>query len=214
MGIRDYKEFGAGAYYHIYNRGNAKNNIFIDPEDYKFFLLRLRQNLYPEDNPTSRIRKLPANTFSLIAYCLMPNHFHILIKQNGNIPTSKLILKLCSSYSKYFNKKYDRVGHVFQDQFKQVLIDDDSYLLWLSAYIHQNPTVAGISKTPETYPWSSYMFYLKKDGYISCESDIILNQFKTIQEFPKFTTQSLDAIKLRKELDSMLIDSVAKVPFA
>lgn len=117
MKNRDYKQFGAGEYYHVYNRGNGKQNIFLDNDDFSFFLWRLRQNLFPSAEDGGRRVQLPADSFSLISYCLMPNHFHFLIKQNSDIPTSKLLLKICTSYSIYFNKKYNRFGHVFQDQF-------------------------------------------------------------------------------------------------
>src|SRR3989338_10709114 len=123
MGIRDYKNFGPGSFFHIYNRGNNKQEIFLDDGDYSFFTLRLKQNLYPERFDELKVQPLPSNSFSLISYCLMPNHFHLILRQNSNIPTSKLILKVCSSYAKVFNKKHDRVGHVFQDQFKQIQIE-------------------------------------------------------------------------------------------
>jgi putative transposase len=159
MNTRDYKQYGKGEYYHIYNRGNLKADIFLDDEDYKSFLFRLQRNLFPEEDFSKiRTQKLPANCFSLVAYCLMPNHYHLLIRQNTDLPTSKLITKICTSYAKYFNKKYDRVGHLFQDKFRQALVDNDSYLLWLSAYIHQNPAVARLVDKPEMYPWSSYPF--------------------------------------------------------
>lgn len=206
MGFRDYKQFGKGEYYHIYNRGNAGDDIFIDLEDYWFFLQRLRLNLYPEESFKFRIRQLPANSFSIIAYCLMPNHFHFLLRQNSNIPTSKLVTKICSSYSKYFNKKYKRVGHVFQDQFKQVIISDDSYLLWLSAYIHQNPNVAGIIKNPEEYLWSSYKYYLENKGYLSCDNKVVMDQFRSVAEYKKFTNDSLRKIREGKNLKYVVLD--------
>ena len=117
MFTRDYKTFAPGEFFHIYNRGNNKQDIFIEDSDYEFFMLRLKQNLYPDKFDELKIQPLPSNSFSLISYCLMPNHFHLLIRQNSEIPTSKLMLKICSSYSKVFNKKYERVGHIFQDQF-------------------------------------------------------------------------------------------------
>lgn len=111
MGNRDYKNFGAGEYYHIYNRGNGKQDIFLSQDDFNFFILKLNQNLFPIIYKQRYFRSppLPENCFSLICYCLMPNHFHLLIRQNKEITTSKLILRVCTSYSKYFNKKYDKV---------------------------------------------------------------------------------------------------------
>src|SRR5205809_297696 len=120
MKNRDYKKFGAGEYYHVYNRGDGKENIFLDDQDFMFFMLRLRQNLVPDEGSKDRIKSLPPNSFSLVSYCLMPNHFHFLLRQNADIPTTKLMTKVCTSYSMYFNKKYNKVGHVFQDQYKQI----------------------------------------------------------------------------------------------
>jgi len=98
---------------------------------------------------------LPAGAFDLIAYCLMPNHFHLLLKQNSEIPISKLISKICTSFSKYFNLKYERVGSVFQDQFKSVLVESDEQIRWLIEYIHSNPVKAGIVSKAEDYLYSS-----------------------------------------------------------
>ena len=206
MNNRDYKNCSPGEFYHIYNRGNAKNDIFINDEDFKFFLLRLRQNLFPDEDSSNRIQHLPKGSFSLISYCLMPNHFHFIIKQNSEIPTSKLILKVCTSYSKYFNKKYERVGHVFQDRFKQVHINDNSYLIWLVAYVHQNPKVAGLIKNLKDYPWSSYRDFLGERGDNLCDKEIILSQFKNIKDFESFVEDSYDIIQDKKSLDQFMMD--------
>ena len=205
MNVRDYKLFAPDNYYHIYNRGNAKQNIFLDNQDFNFFISKLKQNLMPNDEDKTRMILLPPNSFSIINYCLMPNHFHILLKQNIEIPTSKLLSKLCTSYSKYFNKKYDRVGHVFQDQFKQVLIDGNSYLVWLSAYIHQNPKVAGLVSKPEDYKWSSYGEFVKGDNGL-CDKEIITSQFKSTNDYKKFVESSFEIIKNKKDLEDLLLD--------
>ncbi len=210
MGIRDYKQFGMGEYFHIYNRGNGKNKVFLDEEDYQFFILRLNQNLFPDTYKTkySYSTPLPKNSFSMICYCLMPNHFHFLIKQNREIPTSKLMLKVCTSYSKYFNKKYKSVGHIFQDQFKQIWVDDNSYLVWLSAYIHENPGVAGLVSNSSRYNWSSYSDFVGlKRGSIKCDREIILEQFIGPKNYCDFVDSSAKIIKERKDLESLLLDS-------
>ncbi|PJE74354.1 MAG: hypothetical protein COV01_02550 [Candidatus Taylorbacteria bacterium CG10_big_fil_rev_8_21_14_0_10_41_48] len=159
---RDYKEFAIGSYYHVYNRGNAKIDIFRDKQDYQLFLNRLSENLSKENTMGTiantkgeRRISLPAGAFDLIAYCLMPNHFHLLLKQNSEIPISKLISKICTSFSKYFNLKYERVGSVFQDQFKSVLVESDEQIRWLIEYIHSNPVKAGIVSKAEDYLYSS-----------------------------------------------------------
>lgn len=205
MGIRDYKQFGEGAYYHIYNRGNGKENIFLNDDDFRFFMLRLKQNLFPDDKSKERLSPLPEHSFSLISYCLMPNHFHFLLKQNKDIPPNKLLLRICSSYSKYFNKKYNHIGHVFQDRFKQISIEDNSYLMWLTCYIHQNPKVAGLVTDLNKYPWSSYVEFLdNKNGL--CEKEIILEQFKNNEEFQHFTETSYEIIKEKKAADDIFMD--------
>lgn len=160
----------------MYNRGNAKADIFSHPEDYRFFLRRLESCLFPEREINYRGTLLPSGSFTLIAYCLMPNHFHFLIRQNGDISTGQLMRKLCTSYSMYFNRKNDRVGHVFQDQFKQAHIDTNSYLVWLSAYIHANPVVANMVRGADQYPWSSYHQYMGVEHGI-CDVGIVREQY-------------------------------------
>lgn len=178
MYTRDYKNSAPGQCYHIYNRGNAREKIFRDSDDYRLFLLRLRQNIKPNGNEGRFFRPLPLGAFSLIAYCLMPNHFHLLIRQNQDISTSVLMGKVCTSYSKCFNKKYDRVGHIFQDQFKQRVIEDNEYLMWLSAYIHLNPAESEIVQNAFEYPWSSAEAFCASKNNELVEADIIKEQLR------------------------------------
>ena len=113
--------------------------------------------------------------FSILSYCLMPNHFHLAVRQETDIPIGKLILKVCTSYSMYFNRKYAHVGHVFQDQFKAVPITSDEQLLWLSFYIHNNPKKDGLVKRAQDWPYSSYGEYVGKGDL--CETDVILGRY-------------------------------------
>lgn len=219
MNTRDYKNFAPGAYYHVFNRGNGKQDIFHDAEDYRFFLLRLEENLFPsrasalEDRLQGRSKKthtpyerklLPESSFELVSYCLMPNHYHLLIKQNGDISVAKLIAKVCTGYSKYFNKKYGRVGHLFQDKFKATLIDDNEYLRWLSAYIHQNPQTAKLVKELEKYPWSSYKEYMSPYNNGLCKPQIVLEQFASSAAYRKFLRESGETIAQKKAQDESL----------
>lgn len=186
MQTRDYKQCAPGEYYHIYNRGNAKDAVFFDHNDYVFFLLRLRQNLAPDGHEPRMFRPLPIGSFSLVAYCLMPNHFHFLIRQNSDIPTGKLIGKVCTSYSKYFNLKYSHIGHVFQDQFKQVPVLDNRYLRWLSLYIHLNPVIAKIATKAQAYPYSSARNYLEPNNRGLVTDPIVLDQFADSNAYQEF----------------------------
>jgi putative transposase len=222
MNYRDYKQFAQDGYYHIYNRGNGKQDIFLDDEDRKFFLFRMKEYLhplktvFPEDglqgdrvaeSHTPYIRKeLPPQSFSLLCYVLMPNHFHLLIRQLGQIPISKLIAKVCTSYSKYFNKKYERLGHLFQDKFKAVRIGSDAQLLWLSAYIHNNPLTAGLVKDLAKYPWSSYPDYVGLRQGTLCDKDFIIKMVESPEAYKKFAAEAGIRIKERKDLEQLLLD--------
>lgn len=157
--------FSPGEYYHIYCRGNEKRNIFLDHSDYERFLTRMKEYK-------------AKHYISIICYCLMPNHFHLLIRQNTKKSLSTFMHRLTVSYSMYFNKRYNRVGHLFQGNFKAKIITKNEYLLHLSRYIHLNPLeiVNSISEL-EVYSWSSYREYLNKNKEEICEKGIILQQF-------------------------------------
>lgn len=213
MRNRDYKIFATGGYYHVYNRGNGKQNIFLDEDDYLFFLRRMRENLFPNLQegaplaPRAYKRKLlPAGAFSLVSYCLMPNHFHWLIRQNTQLPVGKLLLKVCTGYSMYFNKKYEHTGHVFQDQFKAITIENDSYLVWLSSYIHQNPKIAGLVENLSSWKFCSYPDYVGQRDGILCEKNIILDNFKSQEAYADFVGNSYIKIKERKDLQSLFLE--------
>lgn len=155
--------FVQGGFYHVFNRGNRKQDIFLQAKDYKRYLDKIKE--YKEKH-----------NVSIIAYCLMPNHIHLLLRQNGPETLSILIQKLHTSYSKYFNTKYDQVGHVFQDRFKAKIIDSDEYLQHLSRYIHLNP-LRLVKKLP-SYKWSSYPSYIEDVDDEITNTKFILGYFK------------------------------------
>lgn len=132
-------------FYHILLRGVGRQNIFEDDEDKQRFLETLERYKKELD-------------FELHAYCLMGNHVHLLIKDVSN-QLDQIMKKIAGSYAYYFNRKYERVGHLFQDRFKSEVIQDVSYYLTVLRYIHQNPLKAGLSKM-EHYPFSSYGEYV------------------------------------------------------
>lgn len=132
------------AFFHVFNRGLNKEKIFLDDQDYRKFLTRLAILKGEQDYD-----------FQLYAYILMPNHFHFLI-QTHKTPISKIMTSLSTSYSMYFNNKYHRTGVLFQNRFKSILCEKDSYFLEASRYIHLNPIEAGLASNLADYPWSSY----------------------------------------------------------
>ncbi len=188
MNNRDYKEFAPETIFHIYNRGNNKEKIFYDDQDYRAFIFRIGLGLGFEQEelshelcnlPYSRIRITETNkdNFKLHAFCLMPNHFHLLVEQCKNISISKLISKVCTSHAKYINNKYDRVGHIFQDQFKAVLIENNPQLMWTSAYIHMNAVKDGLTKHPNEYKWSSYNDFTDNRNLPIVHTDLLKSIF-------------------------------------
>ena len=135
------KTYNSNSYYHIYNRGVEKRKIFIDDQDYATFESLLKRYLSNKPTKDSRGRNyiFLGGEVSLIAFCLMPNHFHMIIYQTELDSMTKLLRSVCSSYVTYFNNKYNRVGALFQGNFKAIQIKDESYLLFLTRYIHRNP---------------------------------------------------------------------------
>ena len=153
------KEFISDSYYHLYNRGVEKRLIFQDEQDYSVFISYLKTYLVPKDlelinqtfsNPNSSpkdkdkaLKLLRLNNFSkeidLLVYCLMPNHFHLLVHQKSENSIDRFTNSIFTRYSMYFNKKYKRVGPLFQGLYKAVRVGSEEQLLWLSRYIHLNP---------------------------------------------------------------------------
>jgi len=184
MSIRK-KPLVFGEYYHIYNRGNSKQKIFHDQEDYFRFLSLLYacnsvnnfriQILNKNESPYDFDRGVLL--VNIGAYCLMPNHFHILITQTKKGSISKFMQKLTTAYVMYYNKKYERTGGLFEGRFKAEHADSDNYLKYLFSYIHLNPIKLidkewkeqGIRNKKEAleylnnYQYSSYVDYLGKE---------------------------------------------------
>jgi len=135
-----------GALYHLTVRGNNREPIFGDDTDRQQYLRLLKR--YKD-----RFR------FTLHAYALMTNHVHVILEPAGGTTVSRIMQCLTITYTKYFNRRYGRVGHVFQGRFHSRLIEKDTYLLVASRYVHLNPVRAKIVRHPADFPWSSYRAY-------------------------------------------------------
>lgn len=168
------RNFRPQHFYHLFNRGAYKNKIFLDKKDYQTFISILSYYLksptakhlsyFPRvKNPHSRI-KPPTDppTIHLAAYCLMPNHFHLLVKQlpiaTKKTNISNLMLRVMATYVSYFNHKHKHQGHLFQGKYKNVTVDSDRQLLYISKYIHKNPKKL-VNKLSD-YRYSSLPVYL------------------------------------------------------
>lgn len=156
------KQFGADNYYHVYNRGVAKQDIFRDQDDYAVFLNLFKRHLSDEPftDQYGRSAVKLNNDIELLSFCLLPNHFHLLVYNISDMGLPDLMRRTMTAYSMYFNKRYKRVGSLFQDTYKASLIIDEAYLLHISRYIHLNPQ--DINEDFEKYPYSSYQYFLGK----------------------------------------------------
>ena len=139
------RKYSKTGIYHIMLRGNERKDIFIDEEDKGKFIKIV-------------FKKKADDAFKLYAFCIMDNHVHLVIKEQ-NEPISRIVKKITTSYAYYFNAKYKRVGHLFQDRYKSETIEDEPYLLSVIRYVHNNPEKADITKK-EKYKWSSYSNYI------------------------------------------------------
>src|SRR4029450_6309199 len=138
--------FAAGLLYHVIVRGNQRQKTFLTEADYQAYLERL-----------ACYRKKYA--YGVYAYCLMPNHVHLLL-ESSHQPLGKFMQGVQQSYSQYFNRRHRKVGHVFQGRYKAIICAKDEYLLALIRYIHLNPVRAGLVTKPELYRYSGHQDYL------------------------------------------------------
>ena len=193
--------FAIDEYYHIYNRGNSKQIIFKTTSDYERFICLL----YLSNSERSfKIRDIGAQDLftvdmgkpivSIGAYCLMPNHFHILIKPLAENGITTFMKKLSTGYAMYFNRKYERAGVLFEGKFKARYVDTDQYLKYLFAYIHLNPlkliepdwrkqglmNISGAKEYLDRYKFSSYQDFMK----VNRKESVILDASRFPEYFP------------------------------
>lgn len=192
--VRSFIENGI---YHVYNRGVEKRDIFLDEQDYAVFLHLLKYYLSPIDEKShhpllefqnfSIVRPRPLANIEkevdLLSYCLMSNHFHLLLRQISKDGVTKLLRRISTTYSMYFNKRYKRVGYLFQGRYKAAFIDSDNYLLHVSRYIHLNPFELTRFDLV-SYPYSSYPHFLGVKRAIWLKPDFILRYFDTSKLLP------------------------------
>jgi putative transposase len=184
--MRKPRIFFSGGLYHVIARGNQRQRVFWDDADYKKYLSLLAE-------------RIPRGAVTLYSYCLMPNHIHLLIEQRGYLPLSRTIQRLQTAYTKYFNKRYKKIGHLFQGRYKGILVDKDSYLLELVRYIHLNPLRAKLEERIGRYPWTSHSRYLGKEAKdnLRVDTDAVLSTFgikkkKAIRQYVRFMKDGMD----------------------
>lgn len=192
--------------YHILNRGVEERETFLDKRDYSRFLNTFiyyqKTNLPARFSFQKRINPKEfsnlENLVEIVCYCLMPNHFHFLLKQVKENGISLFIGRLTNSYTRYFNIRHQRTGHLFQGPFKAVRIENNEQLIHVSRYIHLNPVMGFLVKDPKGYLYSSYLEYLGGRKGI-CQKELVLAQFSSPKRYEKFVLDQKDyALELKK----------------
>ncbi len=202
--------FANNQIYHVFNRGVANSTIFINKKDYHRFINLLNYYRFSNSkicfshqgrNPKVGISKKSLDAevlqIEILAYCLMPNHFHLLLRQVSDNGISSSLTKIQNSYAKYFNIKNIRRGPLFQSMFKAVLITSDEELLHVSRYIHLNPCTSLLVKINnlKSYPWSSFPQYLANfsgDSDIFVKTDLILALANGRRNYEKFVFEQAE----------------------
>lgn len=175
---RPLREISSTGIYHVMLRGINRQVIFEHPVDYRKFIDLLCLMVSPSDELG---RSLPS-LCRIYAYCLMPNHIHMIIQEKSE-NLSTVIHRIATTYALYYNMKYERCGHLFQDRFKSEPVNDEAYFVTLLRYVHQNPVAGGLCQHVVDYEWSSWGEYIGKSNDIPriCSVSAIL-RWKPIEE--------------------------------
>lgn len=203
-------EFVQKEFYHIYNRGTDKRDIFLDKEDIWRFLQCMKEinvvepigSLYQNSfRKKEKLRSPTPKLVNIVAYCLNQNHFHMILEPVADKGIQQFMQKLGTGYTNYFNHKNKRSGVLFQGKYKAKHISSNEYLLHLGVYVNLNDQVhKGMNKDwMAELPFSSFNEYVNKGVKGICKKDIILGQFKDIESFKKYCAETLPVIQKQKE---------------
>lgn len=172
-----------GMYYHIYNRGARQVTTFREKTNFLFTISKIK-----EYSQTKRI--------SIIAYCLMPNHYHFLARQDGEEPAGALPQLVFNSYSKACNKMYSHSGTLFEGRFRAKAVQTTSHLLHLCRYIHGNPVKDGMVAEPADWPYSNYLEWIEGRPGMLVDRSFIKEQFSGVEQYKKFLAEYLKTFSL------------------
>jgi len=209
--------------YHVFNRGVEKRSTFTDKRELKRVMqalayYRFKKPLFRFSHFLRLEKKMQIQALSnlkttnknvdIICYCLMPNHFHLLLRQIDDAGISKFMANFTNSYTKYFNMKNDRVGPLFQGLFKAVLIEDDEQLMHVSRYIHLNPASSFLVEPDflESYEWSSYPDYLGLKNPEIIEKETVLNLFSNEEQYKQFVLDQAGYARTLETIKHHLLD--------
>lgn len=207
-------QFANGECYHICNRGVDKREVFSNSCDYVRFLLSLQEfnrpdtigSIYENSFRNNLETKSPSKDklVEIIAYCLNPNHYHLILKQLRTNGIPIFMHKVGLGYSMYYNNKQKRSGSLFQGPFKSAHIDSNEYLLYVSAYVNCNSEIHKIHKA-DNYKWCSFPEYIKNQNGL-CNKKTILGQFKNKQKYIDFAKINAKEMKRKKEMAKLILE--------
>ena len=176
-----------GHYYHFYNRGARQLSIFRERDNYLFVLRKMRHYCLTLD-------------VAPIAYCLLPNHYHFLIRQDGELPAGLLPQRLFNSYSKAYNKRYEHSGTLFEGNYRVVPVKEQAHLLHLCRYIHANPVTHGLVDHVADWPYSNYLEWVgERDGTL-VDREFVQAHFATPKDYQAFVGVYVKDHQLPQEL--------------
>ena len=205
-----------GEVYHILNRSVQKLPIFQGKRECNFFLEAMEYylqveppvkfSLYKTNKDRFNIKKDDNFLVSVIAYCLMPNHFHLILKQLAEEGIKKYIQRLTNSFAHYYSKKYESSGHLFGGNFKAVHVGSDEQLWHLSRYLHLNPVSGYLVENPEDYPFSSYGIYLgeKKSNFV--DPSLVMENFSSPGKYKSFVEDRKDYQRVLEEIKRLTLE--------
>lgn len=207
-----------GEFYHVFNRGVEKRKMFLTANDYARFLLCLKEfncldpiySLYREKQLPVEVKPLRKRKLvDIIAYCLNPNHFHLVLKQLAPDGISEFMKRIGVGYTGYFNYKNKRSGVLFQGSYKSVRIRSNSHLFYLSAYVNDNHFIHGYSKRGDRlWEYSSMIEYFGKNKTSLCSKEIILEHFnRSAKEYYDYVKENSSFMKDKKEFEKYTIES-------
>lgn len=187
-------EFIKGEYYHIYNRGCNKEDIFYKSTNYSYLMGLMEKRLEPFQAST-------------IAFCLMPNHYHFLLRQDSDISISNFIQSVFNSYTKAFNKMFGRSGTLFEGPYKAIHIDNHNYLIHLCRYIHLNPLDARLVDFLQNWKYSNYLEWIGQRKSLLIDLEFVKNNFGNPEEYIKFVSDYIPTKTLNNDLEKYIIKS-------
>lgn len=223
------EKLGTGNIYHVLNRGVDQRTTFEDNQDFLRFLNLLAYYLQGQRLPYSqaqRAQRLDMHTRSesgprlvkLLCFCIMPNHFHLLLHQECDGGISRYLQQIENGYARYFNTRYRRTGHLFSGQFRAIRIYTDEQFLHVTRYIHVNPHVAGLTRDVFSYPWSSLPWYTRRNLHSESSSLIsevrkkldlstdLLSQMIPAHEYERFLTDHAEYARELASIKHLLLE--------